>query len=55
MADQLRERQEAQIWNAIEGNNFKQALKLVEKRLSKKHNDYDEVRRGDRAQNQVAK
>jgi hypothetical protein len=43
MADQLRERQDAPIWNAIEANNFKQALKLVDKRLAKRHTDYLEV------------
>ena len=44
MADHLlRERQDAPIWNAIESNNFKQALKLIEKRLAKKHTDYHEV------------
>lgn len=43
MADQLRERQDASIWNAIEANNFKQALKLVDKRLAKRHTDYLEV------------
>jgi hypothetical protein len=43
MADQLRAAQDAAIWNAIEANNFKQALKLVDKRLSKKHTDYLEV------------
>lgn len=39
----LRERQDAPIWNAIEGNNFKQALKLVDKRLSKKPSGYLEA------------
>lgn len=43
MESQLRERQDAPIWNAIEANNFKQALKLVDKRLSKKHTEYLEV------------
>jgi hypothetical protein len=43
MADQLRAAQDAAIWNAIEANNFKQALKLVDKRLSKKHTDHLEV------------
>lgn len=44
MTDQLlRERQDAGIWNAIEANNFKQALKLVDKRLAKKNTDYLEV------------
>ena len=43
MADQLRAAQDTPIWNAIEANNFKQALKLVDKRLSKKHSDYLEV------------
>jgi hypothetical protein len=44
MADQLiRDRQDAPIWNAIEASNFKQALKLVDKRLAKKRTDYLEV------------
>jgi len=45
MAEQLRAAQDAPIWNAIEANNFKQALKLVDKRLAKRHTDYLEVRR----------
>lgn len=45
MGDQiLKDRQDAPIWNAIEANNFKQALKLVDKRLAKKRTDYLEVR-----------
>ncbi len=45
MADQLlRDRQDAPIWNAIEASNFKQALKLVDKRLAKKQTDYLEAR-----------
>ena len=44
MADHtLRDRQDLPIWNAIEANNFKQALKLVDKRLAKKQTDYLEV------------
>jgi hypothetical protein len=39
----LQDRQDAPIWNAIEASNFKQALKLVDKRLSKKRTDYLEV------------
>lgn len=42
--DQLRDRQDAPIWNAIEANNIKQALKLVDKRLNKKPTPYLEVR-----------
>lgn len=38
-----RDRQDLPIWNAIEANNFKQALKLVDKRLAKKQSDYLEV------------
>jgi hypothetical protein len=41
--DKIRDRQDAPIWNAIEANNFKQALKLVDKRLAKKRTDYLEV------------
>ena len=43
MENQLRDRQDGPIWNAIEANNFKQALKLVDKRLAKKHTEYLEV------------
>ncbi|KAF4637117.1 hypothetical protein G7Y89_g955 [Cudoniella acicularis] len=44
MADQvLRDRQDAPIWNAIEAENFKQALKLVDKRLAKKPSEYHEA------------
>jgi N-terminal acetyltransferase B complex non-catalytic subunit len=46
MADQLRASQDAPIWNAIEANNFKQALKLVDKRLAKRHTEYLEVSGG---------
>jgi hypothetical protein len=42
MADQLH-RQDAPIWNAIEAGNYKQAHKLVDKRLAKKPTDYLEV------------
>jgi hypothetical protein len=46
MADHnfVKDRQDIAIWNAIDANNFKQALKLVDKRLAKKHTDYLEVR-----------
>jgi hypothetical protein len=54
MADQLRERQDTAIWNAIEANNFKQALKLVDKRLAKRHTDYLEVRGTDEMHMHVA-
>jgi N-terminal acetyltransferase B complex non-catalytic subunit len=37
--------QDAPIWNAIEAGNYKQALKLVDKRLAKKPSDYLEVRK----------
>jgi hypothetical protein len=43
--DKIRDHQDAPIWNAIEANNFKQALKLVDKRLAKRRTDYLEVRR----------
>ncbi|TVY14865.1 N-terminal acetyltransferase B complex subunit arm1 [Lachnellula arida] len=44
MADQLlKDRQDAPIWNAIDASNFKQALKLVDKRLAKKRSDYLEA------------
>ncbi|PBP18509.1 cytoskeleton organization protein (Dec1) [Diplocarpon rosae] len=43
--DQFQDRQDAQIWNAIEAKNFKQALKLVDKRLAKKHTEYHEALR----------
>lgn len=44
MTDQMiRDRQDAPIWNAIEASNYKQALKLVDKRLAKKSTDYLEV------------
>ena len=43
MENQLGDRQDGPIWNAIEANNFKQALKLVDKRLAKKHTEYLEV------------
>lgn len=39
----LQDRQDLPIWNAIEASNFKQALKLVDKRLSKKRTDHLEV------------
>ena len=41
--DQFQDRADAQIWNAIEAKNLKQALKLVDKRLAKKHTPYHEV------------
>ncbi|KAK2626510.1 hypothetical protein QTJ16_003685 [Diplocarpon rosae] len=43
--DQFQDRQDLQIWNAIEAKNFKQALKLVDKRLAKKHTEYHEALR----------
>ncbi|TVY28955.1 Phagocyte signaling-impaired protein [Lachnellula hyalina] len=44
MADQmLKDRQDVPIWNAIDAGNFKQALKLVDKRLAKKRTDYFEA------------
>jgi hypothetical protein len=44
MSDQLlKDRQDAPIWNAIEASNFKQALKLVDKRLAKKRTPHLEV------------
>lgn len=39
----LQDRQDAAIWNALETNNYKQALKLVDKRLAKKKTDHLEV------------
>lgn len=39
----LKDRQDIPIWNAIEANNFKQALKLVDKRLAKKPTEYLQV------------
>jgi N-terminal acetyltransferase B complex non-catalytic subunit len=44
----VKDRQDIPIWNAIEANNFKQALKLVDKRLAKKPTDYLQVREGNR-------
>ncbi|KAH7364272.1 N-acetyltransferase B complex non catalytic subunit-domain-containing protein [Rhexocercosporidium sp. MPI-PUGE-AT-0058] len=41
--DQFQDRADAQIWNAIETKNLKQALKLVDKRLAKKHTPYHEA------------
>ncbi|KAH6709317.1 N-acetyltransferase B complex non catalytic subunit-domain-containing protein [Leptodontidium sp. MPI-SDFR-AT-0119] len=41
--DQFQDRADAQIWNAIEAKNLKQALKLVDKRLAKKHTPYHEA------------
>lgn len=38
-----RDRLDVPIWNAIEANNLKQAIKLVDKRLAKKPSDYLEV------------
>jgi N-terminal acetyltransferase B complex non-catalytic subunit len=40
----VKERQDVPIWNAIEAGNFKQALKLVDKRLLKKPTEYLQVR-----------
>jgi N-terminal acetyltransferase B complex non-catalytic subunit len=44
----VKDRQDVPIWNAIEANNLKQALKLVDKRLAKRPTDYLEVRGGAR-------
>jgi len=38
-----RDRLDVPIWNAIEANNFKQALKLVDKRVAKKPSEYLDV------------
>ncbi|ESZ98846.1 hypothetical protein SBOR_0704 [Sclerotinia borealis F-4128] len=44
MADKLlNDRQDVPIWNAIEAGNFKQALKLVDKRLAKKRTSHLEA------------
>lgn len=44
MADKLlNDRQDVPIWNAVEAGNFKQALKLVDKRLAKKRTPHLEV------------
>ncbi|KAF7937706.1 uncharacterized protein EAE97_007502 [Botrytis byssoidea] len=44
MADKLlNERQDVPIWNAVEAGNFKQALKLVDKRLAKKRTPHLEA------------
>ncbi|TVY80385.1 N-terminal acetyltransferase B complex subunit arm1 [Lachnellula suecica] len=44
MADKmLQDRQDIPIWNAIDAHNFKQALKLVDKRLAKKRTGYLEA------------
>jgi hypothetical protein len=45
----VKDRQDIPIWNAIEANNFKQALKLVDKRLTKKPTDYLQVCNSDRS------
>jgi N-terminal acetyltransferase B complex non-catalytic subunit len=44
----VKDRQDMPIWNAIEANNFKQALKLVDKRLTKRPTEYLQVRDGNR-------
>lgn len=41
--ENVQDRQDVPIWNAIEAKNYKQALKLVDKRLSKRATDYLEV------------
>ncbi|KAF8863346.1 hypothetical protein BDZ45DRAFT_583867 [Acephala macrosclerotiorum] len=41
--DNLQDRQDVPIWNAVEAKNYKQALKLVDKRLAKKPTDYLEA------------
>ncbi|CAD6448066.1 2ed61336-c5c5-4340-ab1c-4ca208159de1 [Sclerotinia trifoliorum] len=44
MADRsLNDRQDVPIWNAIEAGNFKQALKLLDKRLAKKRTSHLEA------------
>ncbi|KAK6615242.1 cytoskeleton organization protein [Botrytis cinerea] len=44
MADKLlNDRQDVPIWNAVEAGNFKQALKLVDKRLAKKRTPHLEA------------
>lgn len=43
MEDRAIHAQDAQIWNAIDAGNFKQALKHVDKKLAKKGSDYYEV------------
>lgn len=42
--ENVQDRQDVPIWNAIEAKNYKQALKLVDKRLGKRTTDYLEVR-----------
>lgn len=44
----VKDRQDVPIWNAIEAGNFKQALKLVDKRLLKKPTEYLQVRDNNR-------
>ena len=44
MVPGIMDRQDAPIWNAIEAKNYRQALKLLDKRLSKKPTEYLEVR-----------
>jgi N-terminal acetyltransferase B complex non-catalytic subunit len=44
----VKDRQDIPIWNAIEANNFKQALNLVDKRLAKRPTEYLQVRDGNR-------
>jgi hypothetical protein len=41
--ENVQDRQDVPIWNAIEAKNYKQALKLVDKRLAKRATDYLEV------------
>jgi N-terminal acetyltransferase B complex non-catalytic subunit len=43
MTPGLLDRLDAPIWSAIDAKSYKQALKLVEKRISKKPTDYLEV------------
>lgn len=52
--DNLQDRQDVPIWNAIGAKNFKQALKLVDKRLAKKATDYLEVRTSSQLQLSLA-
>ena len=39
----IRDQQDVPIWNAIEVKNYKQAIKVIDKRIKKKSSDYLEV------------
>jgi len=39
----LRDQQDVPIWNAIEVKNYKQAIKVIDKRIKKKSSEYLEV------------